>query len=674
MKKWVLGKTDKSVVDMLLKNTDISDLCAEILVSRGLTDLDDISEFFMKTEISDPFLLKDMDKAIESIRSAIDKFELICIYGDYDCDGITSTAILYDYITNCGGNVMYYIPEREDGYGLNNKAIEYLADEGVNLVITVDNGITAVDEANYIYELGMKLVVTDHHKPSDKLPKAQAVVDPHREDDESSFKNLAGVGVAMKVIAALEDGNYDFVLEQYADIVAIGTVADVVELKGENRAIVQYGLKQLAVTENQGLSLLMQKSGVSPENVSSTQIAFFVAPRINASGRFGSPLTALKCLVSEEDNTEDLVSQLVTLNNQRKKVETQILEDILSQIENDPHIINQRVIVVSGENWHHGVVGIVCSRLIDRFGKPVFVVSVDGDKAKGSARGIEGFNIVECLKYCEGIISKYGGHTLAGGFSLESDKIHAFAEKINEYAKIENDKMPSVSVHIDKILKPDDITVEKVESLKVLEPFGQGNSQPVFCIIGARIERIVSLSNNRHLRIELLYENKHISAMLFNTSSEKFSLHIGELADFIVNAEINFYNNRKNVSLKIKDYRKHGLKQEKYFAAKACYEAFCRDEEIQNNLSARIVPSREDLVLSYKYFASKQNKINVDTAFADLNSDSMNYCKLKLCIDILSELNLLNKNVTNDTVDFVAPTTKVDLESSHILKKLRCLM
>lgn len=673
MKKWIINKPDTEKVIHILKKTDLTSLAAEVLVSRGITEIQQLVDFFSQDELSDPFLLKDMYEACEVIHDAIEKELSICIYGDYDCDGITSTAILYNYLQCAGANVSYYIPEREDGYGLNKDSVKKLAQDGIELIITVDNGIVALEEAELIYELGMKLVITDHHQPLDTLPRAEAIVDPHRKDCTSPFKPLAGVGVVIKLVSALDDGNYDFILEQYSDIACIGTIADIVSLTGENRTIVKRGLEQLSVTENAGLTSLMEKSAIKTDNITSTAIAFILAPRINAAGRFGSPKTALKMLVSEDENTEELASELVSLNTKRKKVEDEILKDILNKINQNPSVLTERVIVVDGEDWHHGVVGIVCSRILERFGKPNFIISIEGDEARGSARSVKGFNVFECLSYCSDLLIKSGGHELAGGFSLKKENIPAFKEKIAEYAKFNNPSMPPQVLKADKLLRGIDLKVENVEGLEALEPFGEGNPQPVFAIIGARIDRIVPLANGRHTKLEITYENAKISALLFNTNPDNFTLLSNDYADFIVNVDINEYNNNKNISIKVKDYRRSGIVQDKYFSAKSCYEALKRNESLDEKFIKRIVPSREDLISVYKFLMEYKGKINIDSLFTKLTDDSMNYCKLRLCLDIFSELELIRTDIITENIEFIPPTKKVDLESSQILKELRCL-
>ncbi|MBQ9375595.1 MAG: single-stranded-DNA-specific exonuclease RecJ, partial [Ruminococcus sp.] len=425
MKKWKVNKPDQKFVADFMRKCDLSKLVLEIMVSRGYTDFNRIAGFFSEKNLDDPFIIKDMQAAVDTINEAVDAYDLICVYGDYDCDGVTATTILYDYLLNMGANVTYYIPERADGFGMSISAVEKLHDMNVQLIVTVDNGIAAVAEADRIAELGMKLVITDHHQPPEKLPKAKAIVNPHRQDCPSGFKELCGAGVALKLCAALDDGNYDMILEQYADICALGTIADIVSLKGENRTIVQNGLMYLKNTENLGLSYLMEKANVNRDKLDSVSVAFQIAPRINAAGRFGSPLTAVKALLTEDDNeAEQLAETLVTLNSQRKDTENKIMSEIFEYIDNNPQILNQRVLVLTGKGWNTGVIGIVSSRIMDYYGKPNVIISIDENGVgRGSARSIPGFSIFKCFTYAGDFLEQYGGHECAGGLTVIESNI-----------------------------------------------------------------------------------------------------------------------------------------------------------------------------------------------------------------------------------------------------------
>lgn len=671
MKKWVLRKKDDNAYNLLKSKTDLTSLCASVLSARGIKDTDSAVEFFSDEELSDPFLLKDMQKACDIIQEKIESGDLICIFGDYDCDGVTSTTVLYTYLECSGANVMYYIPEREEGYGMSKEAIDKLSAEGVELIITVDNGISALEEADYIDSLGMQLIVTDHHQPSETLPKALAVVNPHRKDDVSPFKELCGVGVVMKLVAALDGGSYDATLEQFADLICIGTIADVVKLTGENRTIVKRGLRLLSNTENEGLSMLLDSVKLK-ENISAVSVAFLIAPRINAAGRFASASIAVRLLLGQEENPAELVNTLMNLNNERKKTENDIISEIEKKLREDSTILDDRVLVIDGNNWHHGVVGIVCSRIMERFSKPVFIISTDENEARGSARSIKGFNVFEALSYCKDILIRYGGHELAGGFSLMPQDVPQFRKMINEYAQKNVPVMPVMTLVADKALEKEDLTCDEVESLKMLEPFGEGNPEPLFLAVGALIEKVVSLSQGKHSKLEINYKGVKLSGLLFGVSPEALPVKAGMYADMLAVPEINDYNSRKSVVLRIKDIRKSGMQQDKYFSAKSVYEQVKRKEPQDKKLIPRIVPDRNDLVAVYKYISTMKKATDTDSIFCDMSS-GINYCKLRLCIDIMEELGFAEVDKVTDVVTFVMPTKKVDIESSQILKELRCL-
>ncbi|MBR1739538.1 MAG: single-stranded-DNA-specific exonuclease RecJ [Ruminococcus sp.] len=671
MKKWKIGRADSEKVREFSGRCDIDTLALEVLSARGMNDFDKIVGFFSETELEDPFVIKDMDKAAAAISSSVDAYELICIYGDYDCDGVTSTAILYNYLDSMGANVMYYIPEREDGYGMNIRAIESLAERGVRLIVTVDNGISAIAEAERIAELGMKLVVTDHHQPGEVLPRAEAVVDPHRADCPSAYKDLCGAGVALKLCAALNEGDYSMVLEQYGDICAIGTVADIVPLDGENRTLVKRGLRYLANTEIIGLDLMMDKLKIDRSSVGSDSIAFRLAPVINASGRFGSPLTAVKALLSEdEEDAENYVDTMITLNSMRKQAEVEIMTEIVNSINADPSVLDQRVLVLAGKGWHHGVIGIVASRMVDYFGKPAFIISIDENgEARGSARSVSGLNVFSCLSYCRELLTKYGGHECAGGFSLNEEDIPAFRELIYEFAS-KSDKPPVAVINADKVLMPEDISVEKVKGLRVLEPVGAGNPQPAFAILGARVDKIVPLSGGKHSKIDFTYGSAKSQALFFGTAPEKLSFGTGDRIDMIVNMELNVFNGRESVSIKVTDYRLSGVKQERYFAAKDTYEKLMRGEELPVSFVRKVIPERSELISVYKAI-KESGRISLDDLFMRIASDEMNYCKLHIITDIFRDKGLIEFKPSSGRITFIPAERKVDLEESETLSKLR---
>lgn len=674
MKKWKINQPDEKCVSEFIKKCDLNRLTLEVMSSRGYNDFDQIAEFFSKSELSDPFTITDMDKAVESINEAVDAYDLICVYGDYDCDGVTATSILYNYLESIGANVMYYIPEREAGYGLNIEAVRMLHEKDVKLIVTVDNGVSAVKEAEEIYSLNMKLVITDHHQPPIILPKAEAIVDPHRDDCKSLYKDLAGVGVALKLCAALDDGNYEAVVEQYADICAIGTVADIVPLTGENREIVKRGLQLLPNTDVLGLDKLLEKTKIDRNSITSTNIAFRLAPVINASGRFGSPITAVKALLSEyDDEAENYVETILNLNTQRKEAETEIMTEIVNNINESPELLDHRVLVLSGKGWHHGVIGIVASRILDFYSKPVVIISTDENgNARGSARSVKGFNIFKCLQYCEECLEKYGGHECAGGFSLDEDNIEMFRNKIYEFSDNE-EHIPVAVVNADKLLLPQDLTLDNVKGLSVMEPFGAENPQPIFAMLGARVDNIISLSQGKHTKIDFTYGGVKQQALMFGSNPQRLCFNVGDKIDMIVNLDINTFNGRESISIRVLDHRLSGLKQERYFAAKDCYEKLMRNESLPTAFIRKIIPDRTELIKVYKYInAVKQTTL--DNLFMKLSDDSMNYCKLHICIDIFADKQLIEYKPATMKIKIKPVSKRVDLEDSDTLVKLHSML
>ena len=673
MKKWRINTPDPQTVGEIMKKTDLSRLCAEVLVSRGLSDITALEDFFNGDELSDPFLLCGMEEAVQTISKAAEGGELICVYGDYDCDGITATAVLYGYLNCMGANVCYYIPERDEGYGINKDAVDKLRGAGVNLIVTVDNGISAVLESEYIYECGIKLVVTDHHRPSEFLPKAEAIVDPWLEDCFAPFKSLAGVGVALKLCCALDGGDYTMVMEQYSELAAIGTIADIVPLTHENRIIVRNGLNMLKITENQGLAALIEICGIDLNKLDAKTVAFSIAPRINAAGRFGSPLYALEMLINEDESAQESAYKLDDLNSQRKKCEEKIISEIYKYLSENPKELERRVLVISGKGWHHGVVGIVASKLLEKFGKPVVLISVDEDKtARGSARSIKGFNIFKCFEYCSDLLIRFGGHEGAGGLTVNEDNISALKSRIQEYAKNNCQSMPTITLTADKVLCRDDFSVEQAQGLSVLEPFGEENPVPLFAMLGARLDKIVPLANGKHQKLVLSYDGIKTECLLFGVSSESFIYSQGDTLDLLVNLSVSTFKGSKSLGIVVKDFRRHGFSQDRYFAAKDTYEAYKRGEELSFDYLNRIIPQREELVALYKLIDGRMKKpFDADTLYMRTQSKTMNYCKMRICLDIFTELGLTVCDNDSGTYSAAEVKARADLDKSKILSGLK---
>lgn len=673
MKKWTIHKVPEENARALEQGSDLTTLAARVLASRGFTSVEQAAEFLSCSDLADPFLTADMESAVQCLNAAIEAGTKICVYGDYDCDGITATAILYTYLSSIGGDVTFRIPERAEGYGLNAQAVQEMHDEGVELIVTVDNGITAVEEANLIYDLGMRLVITDHHEPLDTLPRAEAIVDPHRADDTSPYHQLCGAGLALKLVAAMEGGDYTFAMEQFGDFVAIATVADVVELSGENRYLVRHGMRYLAQTEKPGLLALMKNAGLEGKTLTSDSIAYGLAPRINASGRFGTPMDAFFLLMSEDpDESRELANRLEKCNTARKAEEQRILQEIAAQVEANPMLLHERVLVFAGEGWHHGVIGIVAARLEEKFGKPAILISIEEDGARGSMRSFGAFSAFKCLDAAKAHLTRYGGHPGAGGFSLEPEQIEPFRQAVQDYAREMFPEMPVYGIDVDLVLRPEDITVQNIVGLSVLEPFGAGNPSPVFALPHAVLQEIVPLSKGAHSKLLVQYSQRSMELLLFRVKPEQVGLKSGDVCDFLVTAQTNTFRGKVSISMIVQDYRKSGITQSKYFSGISAYEHICRNESLPQAYYDAAVPSREELTALYKHIPSRL--VPTDWLYRYvMELPGMNYCKFLLSLDIFAELDLITHEIWEDRVARKQVDHKVNLQDSALLRRLQAL-
>ncbi len=667
MKRWIIKKPDVEIAKIIEQSSNLNILCSEILVSRGISNIGEASDLLRPCMPENPYIMKDMKEAVEIINDAVDNGKKVCVFGDYDCDGVISTVMLYSYLQYIGIDAFYYIPERDEGYGMNESAIRIIKNKGAEVIITVDNGISAIKEAELISELGMELLITDHHQPGEILPKAKAIVNPHRKDCPSSFKELCGAGVVLKLICAVEGGDYEFVMEQFGDIAAIATIADIVKINRENRYIVQCGLEYLANTERLGLSALMNKCNMTAEKIDSVSVSFNLAPRINAVGRYGSPRAAVSLLMCEdEEEALRLADELDSLNTSRKEAENKIVSEIVEYINKNPETLNKRVLVFSGENWHHGIIGIASIRITEHFGKPCFIITRESNgMSRGSARSFDDFSIFKCLDYCSELLDKFGGHMGAGGFSLKTENIEKFDEMIQKYAFEYHEKMPVYSVVVDKFIRPEEITIENIRSIKMLEPFGEGNDEPLFLINGATVENVIPLSNGLHTKILLNYGGVDLEALIFRVSPEDTGIRNGEKWNFIVTLSINSFRGKNTVSALVKDYRKCGIKQEKYIYSEELYGQYARNELDNVKL---LCPKREELTLVYKYLGNVVQTIN--NLYMNLEPQGIDYCKLRICIDIFKELGLIKFDLFSNKIQRIPVNVKVNLDNSEILRRL----
>lgn len=517
-------------------------LLAGILAARGITDpTEALTLLAGEEELSDPMLLTDMDKACARILEAIDKEQTIVVYGDYDVDGVTATALLYQHLKGMGASVKCMLPSREgDGYGLSKNAIQSIHDKGCQLIVTVDNGISALEEAEFAASLGVDLIVTDHHLPHDALPKAVAVVDPRRADDHSPFKGLCGAGVAFKLCAALDGCPPEEMLDYCGDLAAVGTVADVMPLTGENRTLVKAGLKLLQQTDRPGISALLEEVGLEGKPITAENVSYAIAPRINAAGRMDNAVTALQLVLCEdEERAAELAHKLNEINVARQETEQEIVKAAQEQLDAEPAILEDRVILIWGRDWHPGVIGIVASRLVEKTGRPVIVVSVDEHgEGKGSGRSVQGFNLHECIASCEDILLRFGGHAMAAGLSVREENLPELRRRLNEWAARECAVLFTPPLECDLSIHLDRITVESVRRLEQLAPYGAENPTPVFVLEKAVIDGIFSVSEGKHCRLRLRQGNASIYAVWFGMPPEQLPYTMGDVVDAAVNLSV----------------------------------------------------------------------------------------------------------------------------------------
>ena len=559
-KKWTIG-TPKEQDVALLRGAGYPYLLSTVLAARGISSAEEAAEFLDRERslTTSPMLMRDMDKAVERIQRAIAGGETVAVFGDYDVDGITSTVLLLDYLKSCGVNCLRYIPRRiEDGYGLSCDAIQGLHDQGATLMITVDCGITGNEEVAFARSLGMDVVVTDHHECKETLPDAVAVVDPHRPDCPYPFKHLAGVGVALKLVMALGGENReDALFARYCTLAAIGTVADVMRMEGENRTIVSCGLEALPHTDFVGVHALLKESGLLGKPITSIQIGFVLSPRINAAGRMGKADLAADLLeTSDPAWAEELARQLCDLNRARQAVEQAICADAVSKIQS-LRSEERSALVLSSENWHQGVVGIVASRLSEKYSCPSFMIHLKDGTGKGSCRSYGGFNLFAALESCADLLDGFGGHELAAGFTIQEGNIDAFRQRMNRYVRsASGGELPVSSLDIDAAITcPGDVSLSEVEHLSQLEPYGAGNPRPTFALLGATVDAVQSVGQGKHLKLRLSKGTCRFDAIFFSVTEEECGVAAGMRVDAAFYLQANTFRGNTTLQLQLVDIR-----------------------------------------------------------------------------------------------------------------------
>ena len=638
-------------------------LVSAVLAARGVETAEQAAAFLEREDrlTLSPFLMADMDKAVERIRRALDSGERMAVFGDYDVDGITATCILVDYLQRRGADVLHYIPRRiEDGYGLSCDAIRGLYDQGVRLLITVDCGITGVEEVDFANSLGMDVVVTDHHECKETLPRAVAVVDPHRPDCGYPFKHLAGCGVALKLALALGGPDREEALfSRYCTLAAIGTVADVMQMSGENRTIVSRGLAAIEHSDFIGLHALLKEAGLAGREITSVQIGFVLAPRINAAGRMGAADKAAELLLcSDPAEAERMARELCALNRERQNVEQTIYSQAEEMIARLPDR-DRSALVLESSRWHQGVVGIVASRLSEKYSRPSFMIHLNGATGKGSCRSWGGFNLFAALESCKDLLLGFGGHELAAGFTIKEENIPAFRARMNEYARNFRGGAAPVSVlDVDvAITHPSAVTLEELEELSALEPYGSGNARPVFCLLGATLLRTQNVGQNRHLKLRLGKGSAQFDGIFFSTVAEDCGCKAGDRVDAAFYLQVNEFRGSRTLQLQMVDLRPSlcasGREQDSLTLADCCADC----SPLAAKEARRLLPTRDQFAAAWRFLERTVPDGGLTTGYLPLLRQlaaelgrTEPFPRAAVCLSVFAERGLLTMERQEDDV------------------------
>lgn len=669
---WKVSQLEAGAVNALV-GSGYAPLAAMVLASRGIGDDRQARAYLdCNAPLLDPFLMTDMDKAAGRVGLAMSRGEKIAVFGDYDVDGITATCLLTDFLRRHGADVVSYIPGRlEEGYGLNPIAIHQLHAEGVKLIVTVDCGITAVSEAELCKQLGIDLVITDHHECKQTLPAAVAVVDPHRCDGGYPHKNLSGVGVAFKLASAL-CGSQETVLEEYADMVCLGTVADVMPLQGENRVFVARGLESLAHTKRPGIAALMAECGCAPETVSASSIGFMLAPRINAAGRMGQIDLAVELFLTDDpDKAAEAARGLCELNRQRQAVESEIYRQAVSML---PMGKPPEAIVLADESWHQGVVGIVASRIAEEYACPTFLICLDGEHGKASSRSHGGFNLFASLSALSPLLESYGGHELAAGFTISRANIPEFRRQICALAaQYYTDDVPRTVLDVDCAVSPELLTLHNVDSLQMLEPCGNGCPKPVLMMKNLTIDRISMVGGGRHMRLRLCSGHTYLNAIYFSANPQTVSIQPGDLVDVAFTPQVNEFRGTRTVQMNVIDIRPS-------CSAECLPDAAPYRDMQRGNLTsgeaAALLPDRKMLALVWRYLDAanpvQESPMCLCRKIVRWSGKPLNLGQMLTCLDIFRDVGLLTVQRQHKYVSIrLTPGEgKADLSRSQTMQRL----
>jgi single-stranded-DNA-specific exonuclease len=663
--EWIIPR-DGAEAPSRLVAAGYAPLLAALLACRGI-DSPELAHAFLDVgseALPDPLLLRDMDAAAERLCRAVNNCERVAVFGDYDVDGITSACLVTLWLTEHGVTAFPYIPDRMmEGYGLSCAAIDTIAARGVSLIVTVDCGITAAQEASYARSLGIDMVITDHHEcGASPLPEAVAVVDPKRPDSAYPNRELAGVGVAFKLLCAAE-GGAERLLERYADLVATGTVADVMPLTGENRYLVKRGLAAMSAAPRPGIAVLLSCSGAADRRLTASTVGFTLAPRLNAAGRLGRADVAVQLLMTDDEiQAETLAEELCRLNRERQELEQSIWEDARGMLSAQPPAAP---IVLAREGWHQGVIGIAASKLSEEYSLPAVMICLDGDMGKGSCRSCGGFNLFDALSACSDCLEGFGGHALAAGLTIRRERVEDFRAAIAAYYE-ENPAPHGAALRCDlRIEDPDMLTLEGAEALEQLEPFGSGNARPTLCVTGAELERLTPIGGGKHLRLTLCKGERRFECVLFARTEEELGLREGDAVDAAFYPQVNEFRSRRSLQLLITDLRK------------SCDGALCgsllRGECPPPWECAQLCPDRGDFVRVWRMLEQQGGSLGGSLRACDWAPQGMRPARAMMCLRVMEDTGLVELTGENDIfcAHALPGAAKADLDSSQVLKKLR---
>lgn len=674
--KWVSTPATEEKLnkaERLSEKLSIDSVTGLLLIDRGLDTEEKLDRFFESTDIyPDPFLLPNMDRAVKCINEVIERKGSICIYGDYDVDGVSSVSILYLYFKSRGVDVSVFFPNRLiHGYGLSRETVDIVKKRNPDLIITVDNGISSIKEAEYIKELGIKLIVTDHHLPGETLPSCEAVVNPHIDEDGESFTDYCGAGVALLLAAALE-GDTEKIYGEYSDLAALATVADIVPLQWENRKIVKHGLDLINSGKRLGIKALRESGNRMKGDITSGDIGFCLGPRINAAGRMKDAADSFRLLVSEDpEEAAALAENLESINNLRKDTQEKIIEEAERIILSDPGIAHRPVIVVSGEGWHKGVLGIAASNLLEKYGKPVFVFSNEDGVSVGSARSIKGFSIFDALNFSKDLLIRYGGHTMAGGATLKTEDLPAFIERITEFALESDTVYPET--HVDYGFTPDSVTVERLDVLSALEPFGETNPNPLFIIPDSEIDEIKPVGENgKHKQI---FIKKHsgmwpLKTIYFN--QPELPYRPGDKVDILVELSPNEYAGTLRVNTQIQDIRPAGTDDDLMVKSEILYDRLMAGYPLSASDADFMKPDRSNFADIYVWLKKEISGVpvnirNYEYIYSKNAGNGNNLCKTRVALKAMRELGLIAVD-ENGGIDVPHMEKKVDLGDAPVIR------